>query len=166
MNSGNLNFNCMKRGEDDFSGFSEILRGVRLPKVVRDHLRHHALWAKWPEIVGPELSRVTSPREIKSKSLEISVAHQAWAQQLHFLRGSILNRIRQFCPDAVINDLEFRVGKVKPSLARTPEKVSPKKESKEAVTLSERQEMTLRAVADPELRRAIRAAMESAAETK
>jgi hypothetical protein len=140
--------------------FSEVMGGLRLPASVKDHLAHSEVWTRWLEIVGPELSKVTSPLELKSKVLIVTVVHQAWAQQLHFLKASILAKIRMICESTKIQDIQFRVGKVfDRSMIESDKSLSfrPKKN----VPLSERQEMTLRAVEDPDLRASIRRAMEA-----
>jgi len=137
---------------------SRLLENLRLPASVKDHLRHSEVWTRWFEIVGTELSRVTSPLELKSKILFVTVAHQAWAQQLHFLKASLLNKIRLVCEESQINDIQFRVGKV------LPVPFVPRSDFRllKNEPLSERQEMTLRAVEDPDLRDSIRRAMAAA----
>ena len=156
----------MSAKRQDFSAISDIMGGIKLPKSVKDHVKNYEIWTKWVEIVGPELSRVTSPTELKGKTLEIHVAHQAWAQQLHFLKPSILGKIRTLCPRAGIKDLHFKVGKIELTSSSQDSAASSKKNStKESqnlpVKLSERLEMTLRAIEDPELRATIRLAMEA-----
>lgn len=151
----------MSSASRDLSSFSDILGGLRLPKQVKDHLKGSEIWGKWEQIVGVELSRLTSPMELKTKVLEIKVAHQAWAQQLQFLKPSILGKIRALCPSTTVKDLEFRVGKIEKR--ERPEKGQFEKRLKtRSARLTERQEITLRAVEDPGLREAIRSAMEAA----
>jgi len=145
----------------DFSAFGEVLGGIRLPKQVKEHLRSHEIWARWRDIVGPELARLTLPVELKQKVLEIQVAHQAWAQQLQFLKPSILAKIKGLCRNCEVKDLRFQVGKVEPILPKGDDAFD-KKIKTLPVQLSERQEMTLRSVEDPELRQSIRLAMEAA----
>jgi len=145
----------------DFSGFSDILGGVKLPKQVRDHLKNHDIWSHWSEIVGPELTRVTMPRDLKNKTLYVTVAHQAWAHQLHFLTPSILTKIRSLCPRTDIRDLHYVVGTI--SAVDTSKNAADDFEITAPVALSERLEMTLRAVEDEKLRGSIRRAMEAAA---
>lgn len=151
----------MSSTSKEFSTPQDILGGVRLPKAVKEHLRNHEIWSKWNEIVGVELSRLTSPLELKSRVLEIQVAHQAWAQQLQFLKPSILGKIRSLCPSAQVKDLQFRVGKIAKPIANETDEFKRKLKDRSA-KLSERQEMTLRAVEDPDLRAVIRRAMEAA----
>jgi hypothetical protein len=144
----------------DFSSISEVLSGVRLAKSVKDHVRNHEIWTRWLEIVGNELFRVTSPANLDGKTLMVHVAHQAWAQQLHFLKPSILNKIRGICPSSNIKDILFRVGEIEnQSSGRISVPFS--KDTDREVKLTERQEMTLRAVEDPDLRQSIRRAMEA-----
>lgn len=147
-------------GSKEPSTLKDIFAGLRLPKIVKDHLKNHEIWGKWSEIVGPELARVTEPGDLKQKTLTISVAHQAWAQQLHFLKGSILAKIRAICPDAELKDLHFKVSTIQ------PKKLAVRKIVKNTsilgpAALPERLEMTLRAVEDPVLRASIRSAMEA-----
>lgn len=147
----------MSQRAKEVSNIRDVFNGLRLPKAVKEHLKNHELWSKWEEIVGPELFRVTDPCDLKQKTLTIAVAHQAWAQQLHFLKVSILAKIRAICPEADVKDLHFKVGMI----VSKKSKLAPKKEAQsiEPKPLPERLEMTLRAVEDPELRLSIRRAM-------
>lgn len=143
-------------------GLGSIIGKMRFPASVRDHVKNHQIWTRWNEIVGLELSKVTSPIEIRNRTLWIHVAHQAWAQQLHFLKPSILGKIRSQCPQAKLKDLQFRVGRINSLNQDSPEQKNLGVRQV-PVRLSERQEMTLRAVEDPELRESIRRAMEAEA---
>lgn len=142
----------------DFSDFSNILSSMRLPKTVKDHLKNHDLWVEWPQIVGPELTRVTQPRELKGKTLVVTVAHQAWAHQLHFLTPSILTKIKALFPKVTIQNLNYVVGDVDPIELK---KSVAFQQPTAPIQLSERLEMTLRAIEDDELRSTIRRAMEA-----
>ena len=152
----------------NLQGISDIFDTLKIAKAVKSHLRNIDLWTRWNEIVGPELSKVTAPKDIKSKSLTITVAHQAWAHQLHFLSPSILNKIRAVCPEIEVKDLHFVVGTVKPMDRFIP--ANSKLENADSIVgpapLTERQEMTLRAVADDRLRSTIRKAMEASVRWK
>jgi hypothetical protein len=142
-------------------GLRDLIPEMRIPASVKEHLRSHHIWEKWSDIVGSELARVTCPIEIRSKVLVIQVAHQAWAQQLHFLKPSMMAKIRSICEETKIKDLQFRVGPMQPAVS--PSKSSPREESGPGleVSLTERQEMILRSIEDSELRHSIRKAMEA-----
>ena len=156
----------MKARKGGMKEVSDLVGKLRLPAAVKEHLRSHLIWSKWDEIVGPELFRVTAPLEIRGHTLLVQVAHQAWAQQLHFLRPSILGKIRTYSPSSKLKDLQFRVGPIEHQEFKKPKEPNSKtdvssKSSLGAIKLSERQEMTLRAVEDSELRESIRRAMEA-----
>lgn len=153
----------MDKRKREPSELKSLLGGSRLPRSVKDHVKGHRIWTQWQEIVGPELYRVTAPLEIRSKVLLVQVAHQAWAQQLHFLKPSLMSKIRSFCDETELKDLQFRVGEVKHIAPVKRELASEFKVPEKKVSLSERQEMTLRAVEDPDLRIVIRRAMEAEA---
>lgn len=143
-------------------GLRDLLPEMRIPASVKEHLRSHRIWAQWSEIVGSELARVTCPVEIRSRVLTIQVAHQAWAQQLHFLKPSLMAKIRAVCEESKIKDLQFRVGKVEalPTYKSSSQKRDEFLET-EPTPLSERQEMILRSIEDEELRQVIRHAMQA-----
>jgi hypothetical protein len=151
-----------KRKEGQLETLENLMEKIKWPSSVREHMKSHQIWSKWVQIVGAELSKVTAPIEIRSQILWIQVAHQAWAQQLHFLKPSILGKIRSQCPQSKLKDLQFRVGKIelKP-LTKTEKNLVEKSDL--IPKLSERQEMTLRAVEDDDLRKCIRLAMEAEA---
>lgn len=154
----------MKARKGQLTGVDELIDNIGLPSKVKTHLKSHKVWSHWQQIVGPELFRVTAPLEIKSHTLVIKVAHQAWAQQLHFLRPSILGKIKTHAGESSIRDLQFRVGDIEPHEYPTvKENNFDKKKELKQIKLSERQEMTLRAVEDPELRDRIRSAMQAEA---
>ena len=150
----------MRQHSTKWSTISEVLKGVKLAKTVKSHLKHHEVWSKWNAIVGTELGRVTKPSHLRDKALTINVVHQAWAQQLHFLTPSILGKIRNICPHSDIQKLYFQVGPVE---SEEPQAVLNHTEAKlKSVKLSERLEMTLRSIDDEALRSQIRLAMEAA----
>lgn len=65
---------------------------------------------KWPEIVGPKLSGVTSPLKIKSDSLFIMAKHASYSHQLSFLSEEIKTEIFKVFPQLkpVIKKLVFQ----------------------------------------------------------
>jgi hypothetical protein len=149
----------MGRRSSKLSSVSDVLGKMKFSQSVKEHLKNHEIWSKWTEIVGPDLARVTSPLDLRGKILHINVVHQAWAQQLHFLSPSILGKIKSLCQSSKVSELQFRVGKVVPIVST---KVDNSITLKKDVKLSERMEMTLRAVDDEALRKSIRKAMVAA----
>jgi hypothetical protein len=65
---------------------------------------------KWPEIIGPALSSVTSPLKIKGDSLIIMSKHASYSQNISFLSEEIKQKIFQHFPQLkpVIKKLNFQ----------------------------------------------------------
>ena len=65
---------------------------------------------KWPEIIGPALSAVTSPLKIKGDSLIIMSKHASYSQNISFLSEEIKQKIFALFPalKPVIKKLNFQ----------------------------------------------------------
>jgi hypothetical protein len=65
---------------------------------------------KWPEIVGPKMSPVTSPLKIKSDSLFIITKHASYSHELSYLSEEIKSEIFKVFPKLrpVIKKLVFQ----------------------------------------------------------
>ncbi|HXH76360.1 MAG TPA: DUF721 domain-containing protein [Bacteriovoracaceae bacterium] len=65
---------------------------------------------KWPEIVGPKMSPVTSPLKIKYDSLFIVTKHAIFSQELSFLSEEIKGEIYKVFPELkkIVKKLVFQ----------------------------------------------------------
>lgn len=65
---------------------------------------------KWPEIIGPALSAVTSPLKIKGDSLIIMSKHASYSQNISFLSEEIKQKIFALFPalKPIIKKLNFQ----------------------------------------------------------
>jgi hypothetical protein len=65
---------------------------------------------KWPDIIGPALSKVTSPLKIKGDSLIIMSKHASYSQNISFLSEDIKVKIFALFPQLkpVIKKLNFQ----------------------------------------------------------
>jgi hypothetical protein len=64
---------------------------------------------KWPEIIGPKLSSVTSPLKIKGDSLIIMSKHSSYSQNISFLSEEIKQKVFVLFPQLkpIIKKLNF-----------------------------------------------------------
>ncbi len=86
------------------------LKSHHLEKKVEDY----AGFAFWGEVVGEEIARVAKPqRIIKGNVLQVCVIDAAWAQELAFMKPTLLDKIHQRSMGAVIEDLVFVTGNPK-----------------------------------------------------
>jgi Dna[CI] antecedent, DciA len=65
---------------------------------------------KWPQIIGPALSKVTSPLKIKGDSLIIMSKHASYSQNISFLSEEIKQKVFSLFPQLkpIIKKLNFQ----------------------------------------------------------
>lgn len=114
---------------------------------------------KWPDIVGPKLSPVTSPLKIKNGSLFVMAKHASYSHQLSFLAEEIKVQIFKIFPELrpVIKKLVFQTQenffnevKIQESKNPAPPKLHP--QSPQYKILKMEAERLFGDVADPELK--------------
>jgi predicted nucleic acid-binding Zn ribbon protein len=66
--------------------------------------------AAWPLAVGKAIARHTSRLKLVRGTLVVEVEDAIWQRQLHTLSSQILGRLRKVTGNAVLTDLEFRIG--------------------------------------------------------
>jgi predicted nucleic acid-binding Zn ribbon protein len=62
---------------------------------------------KWPEIVGQKLAQVTECTRTEDQILYVHVINSAWRQEITFLKGEILQKIRAQTRCKTIKDIVF-----------------------------------------------------------
>ncbi len=72
------------------------------------------LEAGWEEIVGCEVAQNSHPARVADGTLTITTRSSAWSHQLSFLAEHLLGAVASRLPDAGIERLRFRVGRVLP----------------------------------------------------
>ena len=73
---------------------------------------HNDLQQAWQASVGKQLASKTKPTIVKRGALEVIVNSSAAMQQIAFVKQSVLKKIQQKMPDAKIQSLRFRVGRI------------------------------------------------------
>lgn len=67
------------------------------------------LFARWPELVGEDLAAVTTPESLRDGRLVVSVADPAWASEVGFRRGEVLERLVAALGPGTVTAMEVRV---------------------------------------------------------
>lgn len=70
------------------------------------------LHEKWAEIVGEVLAQMTCPGNISRGTMQVVVSDSGAMQELSFRKKQILAALKAKLPEAKVEDLRFRVGKV------------------------------------------------------
>ena len=67
------------------------------------------LLADWPEIVGTEVARLTSPAFFRRETLWLYVQDSAWMHHLQYIKPDLIGRINTYLADQPIGDLRWQL---------------------------------------------------------
>jgi hypothetical protein len=67
------------------------------------------VFGRWADIVGPELAAHARPLSLSSGVLIVGVTEPAWATQLTYLQGEVVDRFREVLGEGVVQRVEVRV---------------------------------------------------------
>jgi predicted nucleic acid-binding Zn ribbon protein len=67
------------------------------------------IFAHWEELVGPEVARHAKPYRLRAGVLVIEVDQPAWATQLRFLSGELLEKVGDVTGPGGIREVQIRV---------------------------------------------------------
>ncbi len=124
---------------------------------VSGRLQQYRAWQVWETVVGPQIAARTRLIRIREGVLEVRVDHPVWMQQLQLLKPQILSRLNERLGTDTLHDLFLRRGKIE----KDPLPVSPSAPPTRSLSEKELEkiEATLASLADPEIRRRLRAIM-------
>ncbi len=86
--------------------------------VIENLLRSYNLWQGykqyrvvecWNDIVGPELSEVTSADNIRAGILRVKVKDSVWAYHLSFLKPKLIVKLNNHAGGKVVKDIFFTI---------------------------------------------------------
>jgi|SRR3989338_1595308 len=78
-------------------------------------IKSHQIWYIWDKVVGPHISNVAQPQDIKGKTLFVNVRDNIWLRQLKFLESMMLDKLNNTIGETVINKIYFKLGDVRQS---------------------------------------------------
>ncbi len=99
--------------KSDLTAIKSILSRALAQKGLDEKVERYEFILHWPEIVGETLAKISKPDYIARKVLLVTVAHSAWAQELTFLKPTLLRKLSLYLRKGdVVEDMVFRVGKL------------------------------------------------------
>jgi predicted nucleic acid-binding Zn ribbon protein len=66
----------------------------------------------WESIVGAAIAQNAQPVACQKRLLLVNVTSSVWIQQLQFLKGDILTRLREVSGEGMVEDIKFRIGSI------------------------------------------------------
>jgi hypothetical protein len=114
----------------------------------------------WPEVVGPELARHARAVEVSGGVLRVAVRSSAWAAQLSFFRSDLVRRLNERLGPPGVLGLRFSVGFAQAGIGGEGGSGPGRRQAAEPTAADRvRVEEAAAAVADPDVRRALRRAL-------
>lgn len=87
------------------------LLGAEIDRIVDDRgwaldLRVRGVFARWPELVGPEIGAHSTPETLTEGTLVVRTDSTAWATQLKLLAPSVVKRLNAELGDGTVTVVE------------------------------------------------------------
>ena len=73
---------------------------------------------EWAGAVGPRVSRVTRPVEVRGDTLVVEVISSAWLAELSMMRGLILERVNAVRVGPAIGGIRFRLAETRRAMRK------------------------------------------------
>ncbi|HJM41757.1 MAG: DUF721 domain-containing protein [Nitrospinota bacterium] len=91
-----------------FAPVGSILRDVTRSAPWGPGIQRYEVIRNWEEAVGPTVARMTSPVEVKGRTLYVEVRDPVWLQQMVFLSESVRRALNQAVGRDVLDRIFFR----------------------------------------------------------
>lgn len=119
MNRGRMGAACAERGGDGFVPVAEVLDGYLDVSGLGVALARLRAMDDWGDAVGPRISRVTRPVEIRGETLVVEVLSSAWITELTMMGGIILKRVNARGTGPPIGRVRFRLAETAETITRS-----------------------------------------------
>jgi hypothetical protein len=138
----------------------DVLQNILKDRNILLTSEKQRLQAIWSKAVGAQIAAQTSPDRQKKGTLYVRVFSPVWMQQLHFLKGEIIDNINRHMEKDFIKNIFFSVGELPPASRMHQDLASFFPES---FPLSERDkkviEQSISSVSDQELKEILKRVM-------
>ena len=140
------------------SPLGEVLEKFFSQSGMKRRLADQRILDCWKKAVGRGIAEQTQPLRIQNRVLQVRVSNSVWMQQLQFMKGMILQKVREETGLMELEDLRFFLGEVNEESA--PEGEEENREGigskiEENLTESEKEKIRkeVAGLSDPEMRR-------------
>ncbi|HOK53022.1 MAG TPA: DUF721 domain-containing protein [Armatimonadota bacterium] len=156
----------MKSG---FSFLGDLLKGGLERTGLKGAVREREAILIWPEIVGAKTASVTRVESVREGILYVNCRDSMWAQELHFLRPIIIEKLNERLGKNVIKEIRLagrgfskRTGQKEEDRLEKKEDYSPSLGQKDIEIIDK----AVRKVEDPNLAAKIKRALQSSRKLK
>lgn len=108
-----------ERGGGRMVPLAEALEGYLDRTGLGDSLARLGAMEEWSGAVGPRVSQVTRPVEVRGRTLVVEVLSSAWITELTMMSGLILERVNARGTGPPIGRIRFRLAETTENLTRS-----------------------------------------------
>ena len=108
-----INQRTTNRGRT-ISGLGSIIDGALHQNSLSEGIRPHRALALWREVVGATLAQASTAETVRGGVLFVRARSGVWAHELTLLRGDILQRLNSRLGGAILTDIHFKSGGLRP----------------------------------------------------
>ena len=98
-------------------GLGEILKPFLSSLGLERRLEEQKVLDAWQKAVGEVIAEKTFPMRMRNGVLYVIVTNSVWLQELHFMKGLILQKLQRLVGDSHLQDLRFNLGAIDPPAA-------------------------------------------------
>ena len=151
----------MKKKNKIFS-VEEVLSSVLNQSGLTDKSEYLKIYKIWSAVVGEKIAENTCLESAKRGTLFVNVSNPAWMQELHFLKGMIIEKLEKKLGEGTIKDIRFKTGRV-PSPGGKKMDFSEVSLGDDELKMMEKESS---GISDPEVREAFQHLMETHLKSK
>jgi len=95
-----------KRGKP--VSIQDAMRNLVRELGIAPKMAQYDVIAAWPDVVGPQIARVTEPQRMENGVLYVSVTTSTWRAELSMKRLDLIEKMNVHVGTHVLNDIRFR----------------------------------------------------------
>lgn len=127
-----------KKQQTNLRPVGEVLLTILKKRGMASKIEENEVIKIWPKAVGHQIASQTQPDALRNGTLFVKTVSSVWVQQLHFIKGEILDKLNQLSDKAVVKEIRFitghrLVGKMKEEMSLLAMKVVLKKRDKDMI---------------------------------
>jgi len=116
----------------------------------------HQVFTFWDELLGADIARQAQPHVIRKTVLWVRVSDSVWMQQLHLLKGMILEKLNSRLKKNKLTDLRFQLDSELGMDGGSGDRRFPRPPARPSARQQEEFEALLDSIHDEEMKAAIR----------
>lgn len=86
----------------------EAMHRLVLELGIAPKMAQYDVITSWPDVVGPQIARVTTPQRMENGVLYVTVTTAPWRAELTMKRLELIDKLNTRAGMRVLNDIRFR----------------------------------------------------------